>query len=54
LLATFNDAGFRADAKRINLGVTSPRDGDQLQKLIVDTYRTPPQIVERLRQLSLH
>jgi len=54
LLATFNDAGFRADAKRMYLGVTLPRDGDQLQKLIADTYRTPPQIVERLRQLSPH
>src|SRR2546423_3759250 len=54
LLATFSDAGFRADAKRMNLGVTSPQDGDQLQKLIEDTYRTPPEIVRRLRQLSVH
>ena len=54
VLATFSDPGFRADAKRMNLGVTSPRDGDQLQKLIEDTYRTPPDVVRRLRQLSLH
>jgi tripartite-type tricarboxylate transporter receptor subunit TctC len=54
LLATFNDPGFRADATRMNLGVTAPRNGDQLQKLIEDTYRTPPEIVRRLRELSLH
>ena len=54
VLATFDDAGFRGDARRMNLGVSSPRDGDQLQKLIEETYRTPPEIVRRLRQLSLH
>jgi len=38
----------------MNLGVNSPRSGEQLQKTIEDAYRTPPQIVQRLRKLSLH
>jgi tripartite-type tricarboxylate transporter receptor subunit TctC len=50
---TFRDSGFLADAKRLSLGV-EPRSGAQVQALIAETYRTPPKIVERLRQLSLH
>jgi len=50
---TFKDAGFVADANRMSLGL-DPRSGEQVQKLIEETYRTPPKIVERLRKLSLH
>jgi hypothetical protein len=38
----------------MSLGVSSPRTGAQIQRLIEETYRTPPKIVERLRKLSLH
>jgi hypothetical protein len=51
---TFKDPAFLADSKRMSLGVSSPRTGAQIQRLIEETYRTPPQIVDRLRKLSLH
>jgi hypothetical protein len=54
LFATFTDSGFLMETKKMNLGVNSPRTGEQLQKTIEEAYRTPPDIVRRLRQLSLH
>jgi tripartite-type tricarboxylate transporter receptor subunit TctC len=51
---TFKDPAFLADSKRMSLGVNSPRTGAQIQRLIEETYRTPPKIVDRLRKLSLH
>jgi tripartite-type tricarboxylate transporter receptor subunit TctC len=54
IFATFTDSGFLAETKKMNLGVNSPRSGEQLQKTIEEAYRTPPEIVRRLRKLSLH
>ena len=54
LEGTFKDPAFLADSKRMSLGVSSPHSGEQIQRLIEETYRTPPKIVDRLRKLSLH
>lgn len=51
---TFNDAEFRADVDAMSLGANQPRTGDQIQKIIADAYNSPPQVIDRLRQLSLH
>jgi len=51
---TFRDEAFLADSKRLALGVNDPRTGAQVQKLLEEAYRTPPNIVARLRTLSLH
>jgi len=51
---TFKDPAFLADANRLALGVNAPRTGAQLQKMLDDAYRTPPNVVARLRKLSLH
>jgi tripartite-type tricarboxylate transporter receptor subunit TctC len=51
---TFKDTGFLADSNRMALGVDNPRTGAQIQRLLEDAYRTPPNIVARLRTLSLH
>jgi hypothetical protein len=51
---TFKDDAFLADSKRLALGVNDPRTGAQIQKLLEEAYRTPPNIVARLRTLSLH
>jgi tripartite-type tricarboxylate transporter receptor subunit TctC len=51
---TFKDAGFLADAKRMALGADNPRTGAQIQRVLDEAYRTPPNIVARLRTLSLH
>jgi len=53
MMATFSDQDFVADAKRMALGVNAPKSGEQIQKLIEDTYRAPPQVIGRLRQLSM-
>jgi tripartite-type tricarboxylate transporter receptor subunit TctC len=52
LMETFEDKDFLADAERLQLGVTGPRTGEQLQKQLEDAYKTPPNIVERLRKLQ--
>ena len=54
VLTTFADAGFPRRYQTHESGRHLAADGDQLQKLIEETYRTPPEIVRRLRQLSLH
>ena len=51
---TFKDAGFLADSNRLALGVDNPRTGAQIQRVLEEAYRTPPNIVARLRTLSLH
>jgi len=51
---TFKDPDFIADANRMALGVNLPRTGAQIQKMLDDAYRTPPNVVARLRKLSLH
>jgi tripartite-type tricarboxylate transporter receptor subunit TctC len=51
---TFKDADFLADSNRLALGVETPRTGAQVQRLLEETYRTPPNLVARLRTLSLH
>jgi tripartite-type tricarboxylate transporter receptor subunit TctC len=48
---TFKDPDFLADAKRMSLGVNTPRTGDQVQRIVEDTYRAPPKVIDRLRKL---
>jgi tripartite-type tricarboxylate transporter receptor subunit TctC len=51
---TVKDPAFLAEANRLALGVETPRTGAQVQRLLEDAYRVPPNIVARLRTLSLH
>ena len=51
---TFEDPEFLAEADRLALGVETPRTGAQVQRLLEEAYRAPPNIVARLRRLSLH
>src|SRR5262245_11790354 len=50
---TFKDPAFLADANRLALGV-DPRTGAQVQQMLDEAYKMPPNIVARLRTLSLH
>jgi tripartite-type tricarboxylate transporter receptor subunit TctC len=54
LADTFGDAAFQADSKRMSLGVNAPKTGEQIQQLIAQTYSASPQVIARLRKLSLH
>jgi tripartite-type tricarboxylate transporter receptor subunit TctC len=51
-LATFRDPKFQAEANRMGLGATDIQTGEQLQKVVSDAYRAPPQVIQRLRQLN--
>jgi tripartite-type tricarboxylate transporter receptor subunit TctC len=51
---TFKDTAFLADSNRLALGVDSPRTGPQIQQMLDEAYRMPPNIIARLRTLSLH
>ena len=46
--ATMKDAGFLADAAKLQLDV-SPMTGEELQELVGQLARTPPEIVGRVR-----
>jgi len=52
LSETFADAEFLAEAEKIGLSVNEPRSGDDLLRVIESAYRTPQQIIERLRKLN--
>ena len=51
---TLKDRAFLADARRLSLGVRNSRTGPQVQAVLEEAYKTPPNIVARLRTLSLH
>jgi tripartite-type tricarboxylate transporter receptor subunit TctC len=47
--ATLTDADFLAEAKRINLEITGPTFGKDLQDMISRIYDTPEDIVSGLQ-----
>ena len=49
---TMDDPQYQADAKRAGLDI-SPIGGEEMSKLIRKINDTPPDIVERLRNLIL-
>jgi tripartite-type tricarboxylate transporter receptor subunit TctC len=51
---TLKDPAFLAEAQRLSLGVRNSRTGPQVQAVLEEAYKTPPEIVARLRTLSLH
>jgi tripartite-type tricarboxylate transporter receptor subunit TctC len=51
--AIMADSEFLAEAGRIGLGLNAPRSGGELQELMERTYRSPPQVIDRLRQLNV-
>lgn len=52
LAATFADADFLSEGKRMGLEINSPRTGQQIQALLEDTYKISPRLLERLRDLN--
>ena len=47
---TMNDSEFRAEAARLNLEI-NPVSGGDIQKIVLDAYRTPAAIVKRTSDL---
>jgi tripartite-type tricarboxylate transporter receptor subunit TctC len=52
LTATMTDPEFLTEAEKIGLGLNAPRSGEELQALMARTYASPPQVIDRLRQLN--
>jgi tripartite-type tricarboxylate transporter receptor subunit TctC len=52
LVATFADPEFLAEGEKLGLVVNAPRTGEQLQALLLDTYRSPPRVLDRLQKLN--
>ena len=50
--ATMADAEFRAEGEKIGLGLNAPRTGAQIQDVVERAYRSPPAVLDRLRQLN--
>jgi tripartite-type tricarboxylate transporter receptor subunit TctC len=50
--ATMADPDFLAEGEKIGLGLNAPRTGAQIQELMERTYRSPPSVIDRLRQLN--
>jgi tripartite-type tricarboxylate transporter receptor subunit TctC len=48
----FNDKEFLAEQAKASLGADTPRTGEQIQDIIVQSYRSPPAVVERLKKLQ--
>ena len=51
--ATMADPEFLAEGEKIGLGLNAPRTGEQLQELMERSYRSPPRVIDRLRQLNV-
>jgi len=50
--AAIVDREFLAEAEKIGLGLNAPRTGEQMQALMERSYRSPPRVLDRLRQLN--
>ena len=50
--ATIADPAFLAEGERIGLGLNAPRSGAQIQEVMQRAYRSPPAVIDRLRQLN--
>jgi tripartite-type tricarboxylate transporter receptor subunit TctC len=50
--ATMADPEFLAESEKLGLGLNAPRSGEQIQAVMERTYRSPPQVIDRLRQLN--
>jgi len=47
------DPKFRAESEKIGLEFHAPRSGEQIQAVMERTYRSPPRVIDRLRQLNV-
>jgi tripartite-type tricarboxylate transporter receptor subunit TctC len=50
--ATIADPAFLAEGERIGLGLNAPRTGAHIQEVMERAYRSPPAVIDRLRQLN--
>jgi len=52
LSATLRDPAYLSECGRQNLECNDPTSGEELRKIIVDAYESPPDLVQKIRQLN--
>jgi tripartite-type tricarboxylate transporter receptor subunit TctC len=50
--ATMADPDFLAEGEKIGPGLNAPRTGEQIQTMMDGVFRSPPGVLDRLRQLN--
>jgi tripartite-type tricarboxylate transporter receptor subunit TctC len=51
-MATMRDPEFQAEQARMQLGADQPKSGAQIQDIVVRAYRSPPQVLDRIRRIQ--
>jgi tripartite-type tricarboxylate transporter receptor subunit TctC len=51
-MATMKDPDFLAEQDKLQLGANQPKSGAQIQEIVARAYRTPPQVLDRLKKIS--
>ena len=52
LAATLRDPAYLGECVRQNLECNDPTSGEELRKIIVDAYASPPDLVRKIRQMN--
>jgi len=52
IASTFKDPGYLSECERLKLECTSPTSGEELAKIVADSYNAPQPLIERLRALN--
>jgi tripartite-type tricarboxylate transporter receptor subunit TctC len=52
VMATFKDRGYIAECEKLKLECASPTSGEELAKIVADSYNAPPALTAKLRDLN--
>jgi tripartite-type tricarboxylate transporter receptor subunit TctC len=50
-MATMKDPEFQAEQEKLQLGANAPQTGEQVQAIVEKAYKSPPQVIDRLKAL---
>jgi tripartite-type tricarboxylate transporter receptor subunit TctC len=51
-LATIKDPEFQAEQEKLQLGANAPQTGEQIQAIVEKAYKSPPEVIERLKAVT--
>jgi tripartite-type tricarboxylate transporter receptor subunit TctC len=52
IMATFKDRGYLVECERLKLECSNPTSGEELAKIVADSYNAPPALIAKLRDLN--
>jgi len=50
-MATLKDPEFQAEQEKLQLGANAPQTGEQIQAIVEKAYKSPPQVIDRLKAM---